>query len=82
MSKHGEAVKTKLESISKLMEEFKALSAPSDPNQPYVTRGDLEILEDILAILDDLNMRVQLLEADVLPGSAFIDDSEIPHRLK
>lgn len=71
MPKHGEAVKKKLDELDK----FVSGKVKANPE-------NAEFLLDVLAILRDINDRVQELEINSLPGDQFIRDDDIPHRLK
>lgn len=72
MSKHADAVKNKLKLMNKYLDS-KRKSA--DPEM-------MAFFEDTLAIMEDFNVRLELIERETLPGTPFIDDSEVPHRLQ
>ena len=71
-SKHAEAVKNKIKLMNKYLETLKK---SADPEM-------MAFFEDMLAILEDFNVRLELMEREVMPGQPFIDDSEVPHRLR
>jgi hypothetical protein len=68
---------TLLEAIAKLKK------TAADCNKEAFTREQLQEFMSLTAqIIDDMNYKLQKLETEISPGSAFIDPNDAPHRLR
>ena len=66
------------EKCSKKIEEIRTYIEGKMPD----SEKDLQFFQCLFDVLDELNMRVQVLERELGPGDAFVDPNEGLHRIR